>query len=487
MDKNIEKLSPATLWKHFAALCNIPHPSKHEEGVRQYIVNFAKEHGIECHVDKIGNVVLRKEATPGYENRKGIVMQGHMDMVPQKNNDKEFDFLKDAIQPYIDGEWVTADGTTLGADNGIGASAALAVFEDLKEHGLIEALFTIDEETGMTGVFELEKGHLKGDILLNLDSESEGELYVGCAGGIDVISHIPTVKELAYNGMKWYKIIVTGMKGGHSGMEIILQRGNSNKTMARLLDKAMKETGARLQSIDGGDVRNAIPREAHAVVAVPTDKAADFEKLVKKYQAVFATELAATEPTLSLTATPIAEEEEAFVMTDDSARRVVNAILATPNGVIRMSDAMEGLVETSCNLGVVKTLDDEVKFISLPRSSVDSAKDAAVAQIAAVAELAGGEAELSGGYPGWNPNMKSPIMKTMKETYKRLYGKEPEVKAIHAGLECAIIGSVYENLDMISFGPTICYPHSPDEKVNIESVGKFYDFLKETIKSAPEK
>lgn len=485
MNKNIAGLEPKTLWKHFAALCSIPHPSKHEEGVRNYIVNFAKEHGIECHVDSIGNVVLRKGATPGYENRKGIVMQGHMDMVPQKNNDKTFDFLKDAIQPYIDGEWVTADGTTLGADNGIGGAAALAVFEDLKEHGPIEALFTVDEETGMTGVFELQKGLLEGDILLNLDSESEGELYVGCAGGVDVISHIPVSREKAAGGYRWYEVKISGMKGGHSGMEIILQRGNANKPMARFLRKAVAELGVKLASIDGGDVRNAIPREGVAVVAVPESGCGRFEELVSQCGKVFASELAATEPELTFTASVCDGRND--YMTDESAKRVIAAVIASPNGVVRMSDAMEGLVETSCNLGVVKTSDSEVQFISLPRSSVDSAKEAVADQIAAVAELAGGSAELAGGYPGWNPNMNSPILHTMKELYRKLYGKEPEVKAIHAGLECAIIGSVYENLDMISFGPTIRFPHSPDEKVEIASVGKFYRFLEETIKAAPEK
>lgn len=485
MDKNIAGLEPKTLWRHFAALCSIPHPSKHEEGVRDYIVKFAKEHGIECHVDNIGNVVLRKGATPGYENRKGIVLQGHMDMVPQKNNDKVFDFLKDAIQPYIDGEWVTADGTTLGADNGIGGAAALAIFEDLKEHGPLEALFTVDEETGMTGVFELQKGLLEGDILLNLDSESEGELYVGCAGGVDVISHIPVSREKAAAGYRWYEVKISGMKGGHSGMEIILQRGNANKPMARFLHKAVAGLGVKLSSIDGGDVRNAIPREGVSVVAVPEGNCARFEELVSQCGKVFASELAATEPELTFTASVCAAGGD--YMTDESAKRVIAAVTASPNGVIRMSDAMEGLVETSCNLGVVKTLEGEVQFISLPRSSVDSAKEAVAEQIAAVAELAGGHAELAGGYPGWNPNMKSPILHTMKELYKKLYGKEPEVKAIHAGLECAIIGSVYEKLDMISFGPTIRYPHSPDEKVEIASVGKFYRFLEETIKAAPEK
>ncbi|MDE6183547.1 MAG: aminoacyl-histidine dipeptidase [Rikenellaceae bacterium] len=485
MNKNIAGLEPKTLWKHFAALCSIPHPSKHEEGVRKYIVDFAEKNGIECHVDPIGNVVLRKEATPGYEGRKGIVMQGHMDMVPQKNNDKVFDFLKDAIEPYIDGEWVTADGTTLGADNGIGAAAALSVFEEVKEHGLIEALFTVDEETGMTGVFGMKKGDLKGDILLNLDSESEGELYVGCAGGVDVISHIPVEREGVPAGHVCYKVVAGGMKGGHSGMEIILQRGNSNKVLARFVDKAMRQLGVRLVSINGGDVRNAIPREGSAVVAVDGGKSADFEKLVAECEHIFKSELAAVEPELSFKAERC--DDCGKVMTERSARAVVSAVIATPNGVIRMSDAMEGLVETSCNLGVVKTQDDEVVFISLPRSSVDTAKDAAVAQIRAVAELAGGHAETAGGYPGWNPNMSSPILATMKELYKKLYGKEPEVMAIHAGLECAIIGSVYENLDMISFGPTIRYPHSPDEKVNIESVGKFYSFLCQTIENAPAK
>lgn len=486
MNNTLNNLEPKLVWKHFLALCSLPHPSKHEEKVRNYIINFAKEHSILCHVDGVGNVILRKEATPGFENRKAIVMQGHMDMVPQKNNDKKFDFLTDPIEPMIDGEWVTANGTTLGADNGIGAAAALAIMEDNTiSHGLIEALFTVDEETGLTGAFALESNTLKGDILLNLDSEDEGELYVGCAGGVDVKVHVPFTLEAVPSDFSAFKVTIKGMKGGHSGMEIILQRGNAQKPMSRFLRHAANTIGSRLVSINGGDVRNAIPREGSAIIVIPTTNSAALKQMVAEHEAIFKAELSATEPDLSFTveeaATPTHSMDKA------SARRILNVIAATPNGVYRMSDSIKGLVETSCNLGVVKTLENKVEMISLVRSSVESSKQEVTEIIEAIAELSGSEFATVGGYPGWKPNLESPILKRAQEIYKNLYGTTPEIKAIHAGLECGIIGAKYPNMDMLSFGPTIRFPHSPDEKVNIATIEKFYKFLQEMIKNSPLK
>lgn len=485
MNNNLLSLKPELVWKHFSKICSLPHPSGHEEKIREYIVSFAKEHNIECIVDEAGNVILRKPATPGMENRKGIIMQGHMDMVPQKNSNKQFDFEKDPIAAYIDGEWVTADGTTLGADNGMGEAAALAVMEDdTIPHGPLEALFTINEESGMDGAFALKPGVLKGDILLNLDSEEEGELYVGCAGGLDVVATLPYKREAAPGGVT-YGIHVSGLKGGHSGLEIILQRANSNKLMFRFLYHALQNLGVSIVEVNGGNMRNAIPREASATVVVPADKSVEFEASVKAYEKMYKSEFSEVDEGLSFVAEKMADAST--IIDRNTAARLVNVIYACPNGVARMSDSMKGLVETSSNLGVVVTKEDVIEVVILVRSSVDSAKDSLTEQITAIFTLAGATVSTKGGYSGWKPNLNSPILKTMQKVYQELYGKVPAIMAIHAGLECGILGGTYPNLDMISFGPTLKYPHSPDEKVNIESVGKFYEFLVETIKNAPLK
>ena len=488
MNKNIAALQPEVVWKHFYQITQIPHPSHHEEQLRDYVVAFAKEHGIEHELDKTGNVLLRKPATPGLENRKGIVMQAHLDMVPQKNSDKDFDFETDPLQPYLDTDgWVKAEGTTLGADNGIGMAAMLAVMESGNlVHGPIEALFTMTEETGMDGAFGLEPGWLKGDILLNLDSEDEGELYVGCAGGLDANITMSYRMEAVNAGYKAYEINVKGLKGGHSGMEIILQRGNSNKILVRFLKLAAKRFAVRIVSIDGGGLRNAIPRESKAVVLVPAVHASEFEQAVKACETVYKSEIEAVDPDLSLTAAEC-KEVPREAMDVDAQRKLINAVYGCPNGVIRMSDSMKGLVETSTNLARVLTENGKITVTCLLRSSVDSAKEDLADAISSVFELAGADIKLEGGYSGWKPNMNSPILKSMQETYRELYGKTPEIKAIHAGLECGIIGGKYPNLDMISFGPTIRFPHSPDEKVEVASVGKFYDFLVATLKNAPVK
>ena len=478
-------LEPKGLWKHFDKICSIPHPSKHEEKIVAALVDFAKANNIEYKIDETGNLIMRKPASKGMENRKGVILQAHVDMVPQKNNDTKHDFENDPILPRIEGEWIKATGTTLGADNGIGVAAALAVLEDKDlVHGPVEALFTIDEETGMTGAFGLNAGELEGDILLNLDSETEGELYVGCAGGIDATIRFDFTKESMPASYSAFELTVKGMKGGHSGMDIILGRGNANKTLFRIL-KALEAVDVRLGNINGGSLRNAIPREAFCTIAVPTDKAQEAMNIVKELESVVKSELSAVEPDLIITMTEASSCE--FVMDTDAAKRVVRAIYACPNGVYRMSDSMENLVETSSNLAIVKTDGDQILACALLRSSVDTAKADFAEMMASVIELAGGNIEFAGGYPGWKPNMQSPILETMTSTYKKMFGRTPKVMAIHAGLECGLLGGVYKNWDMISFGPTIQNPHSPDERVNIASVKLFWEYLTETLKNVPTK
>ncbi len=486
MNKEIFKLEPQRVWKHFHSLTQIPRPSKSERAVIDFVVKFGKNLGLETMVDEVGNVIIRKPATPGMENRKGVVLQGHLDMVPQKNSDKVHDFEKDPIEAFVDGEWVTANGTTLGADNGIGVAAAMAVLEanDL-QHGPIEALFTIDEETGMTGAFGLKPGLLKGDILINMDSEDEGELYVGCAGGLDANIEFTAKIEQTPSGMVAYKLSISGLKGGHSGIDINLGRGNSIKLLFRFLYYAEKEFGLRVASIDGGSLRNAIPREAFAEVLVPASKSNDFERAVKNYESIYKAEFALTEPSLSITFVKTANLSK--VLDKETQSRVIRAFFGCPNGVIRLSDSIPGLVETSNNLARVYTDGEKVKGQCLLRSSVDSAKDALAQKMAAIFELANAKIQFTGGYPGWKPNPNSAILKVMQDVYKKKFGKIPEIKAIHAGLECGLLGGVYPSWDMISFGPTIRHPHSPDEKVHIESVQKFWAFLVETLKNIPEK
>ena len=484
MNKDFSALAPALVWKHFAAICNIPHPSHHEEKIREYVVDFAKAQGLEYTVDEANNVYVRKPATAGMENRKGIVIQAHLDMVPQKNNDKVFDFENDPIEAYIDGEWVTANGTTLGADNGIGAAAILAILEDKTlVHGPVEALFTATEETGMDGAFGLKGGLLQGEILLNLDSETEGELYVGCAGGLDANITLPYTAEAAPAGYVAYAVEVKGLKGGHSGIQIGYQRANANRELFRLLDASACDL--LLATVDGGGLRNAIPREATAVVLVAEGDVKTFEAEVAAFEKTLIAEFANIEDSISVKAAVVATPAE--VIPAEVATKLAKAVIGAPNGVVKMSVEMEGLVQTSSNLARVVSNGQAVKIQCLLRSSVNSEKHALGAAIKGVFELAGATVELTGDYDGWKPNMESPILHTMLASYESLYGVKPAVMAIHAGLECGIIGGKYEGLDMISFGPTICYPHSPDEKVEIASVGKFYSFLLHTLANAPLK
>lgn len=487
MNKNLSALEPSSVWKYFAEIANIPHPSHQEEAIREYIINFAKTHDLECLEDQANNIYIRKAATVGMESRKGVILQSHLDMVPQKNSDKEFDFTKDAIEAYIDGDWVTANGTTLGADNGIGVAAMLALLGDDKlEHGAIEALFTSSEETGMVGAFGLKGDLLKGDILLNLDSETEGELYVGCAGGLDANVTFNFAREATpASGYRAAMIDLKGLKGGHSGIQIECQRGNANKILFHFICKAQKSMEIILCSVDGGSLRNAIPRESNAVVMVKDTDYDLFTAAVSAYERQIIDELDTIEDSISMKVSACDAPANAIpaAVTDN----IVKAIIGCPDGVVKMSTAMVGLVQTSTNLARVVSDENTVKIQCLMRSSMNSEKESLGDSLSAVFELAGAEVELSGGYDGWNPNMNSPILKAMFQSYKDLYGKEPLVTGIHAGLECGIIGTNYPDLDMISFGPTICYPHSPDEKVEIASVAKFYEFLLHTLKNTPQK
>lgn len=482
----IRDLKPSVVWNNFYQLTRIPRPSKHEEKAVEYLYNFGKSHGLETIKDEVGNIIIRKEATKGMEHLKGVVLQGHIDMVPQKNADKVHDFEKDPIETIVDGDWLRADGTTLGADNGVGVAMGLAVLEsdDIK-HGPIELLVTIDEETGMTGANALKPGILKGDILINLDSETEGELYIGCAGGLDATAEIPYETQAVPEGFVPASIRISGASGGHSGMDIILCRANANKVMARALLPLLRDYGVKLAEIEGGNMRNAIPREAFAKVLVPQDKEEAVTTYIAELDSVVRSEYAATDPQLKLSIE--AAELPAEYIREEDALRCLRALLAAPEGVERMSDQMEGLVETSNNTAIVKAENGVFSVKSLMRSSVDSAKDLLAERMRAVYELAGGKVVFSGGYSGWAPNAASPILHTMKKVYADKFGKEPAVMAIHAGLECGILSGAYPHWDMVSCGPTLKSPHSPDERVNIPSVAKCWDFLLATLENIPAK
>ena len=482
MSKSIAELTPKAVWENFYKLTEMPRPSNHEEAARKSIMDWAQKNNIQAEMDEVGNILLRKPATPGMENRKGVILQGHLDMVPQKNEDKKHNFVTDPIDAYVDGEWVTADGTTLGADNGIGVAAGMAVLlaTDIP-HGPVEVLITATEETGMDGANGIRPAWVKGDILLNLDSETEGELYVGCAGGIDGKMVFNYTEEAVPAGSKAYKLAVKGLKGGHSGMDINLGRGNANKLLARYLRAVMEELHLQVASVEGGNMRNAIPREAFAVVTVPSAVVDKFQNDVAGFLVTITAELAGVESGISFTAAPV--EMPTIVMDKKSQDKFLNLIYAMPNGAIRMVADQPEIVETSTNLAIVRSNGSQIEIICLLRSSVDSAKEDLADAVIATCELAGAATKLSGSYPGWNPNFDSAILKTMKDVYQKLYNKPAVVKVIHAGLECGIFGKNYPDMDYISFGPTIEHPHSPGEKVNIPSVAHFWDYLVETLKT----
>ncbi|MBN2417551.1 aminoacyl-histidine dipeptidase [bacterium] len=486
MSDEIKKLEPKPVWNHFYSLTQIPRPSKKEAAVIDFVKKFGESLGLETIVDAVGNVIIKKPATAGMDNRKTVCLQGHLDMVPQKNSTVAHDFEKDPIDACIDGEWVTARDTTLGADNGIGVAAAMAVLESKElEHGPLEALFTVDEETGMTGAFGLKPGLLAADILINMDSEDEGELYVGCAGGEDTTITFSYEEKPVPADMKAYTLSVTGLKGGHSGLDINLGRGNAVKALNRILWNLDTAVGLELASIDGGSLRNAIPREAFAVILVNTVKSTQAVGLVNELSGIMKAELSGTEPDMH-----IGFEEAGMpdaIIESGVKKNLIRAIYGCADGVIRMSDAVEGLVETSTNLASVTSENGKIALASLQRSSVDSAKNDVCTRMRTVFELAGADVVHEGAYPGWKPDMESAILKKMQQVYSDLYGKTPEIKAIHAGLECGLLGAVYPGMDMISFGPTIRHPHSPDEKVNIATVQKFWDYLVATLKDIPVK
>ncbi|MFH6952778.1 aminoacyl-histidine dipeptidase [Pseudoalteromonas sp. XMcav1-K] len=480
----LSQLSPQPLWQIFEKICSIPHPSKHEQKISAWIQQFATELGLDVKEDKVGNLIIKKPATIGMENRKGVILQAHMDMVPQKNNDKEHDFINDPIEAYVDGDWVTANGTTLGADNGIGLSASLAVLasKDIK-HGPLEVLVTIDEEAGMTGAFGLEAGWLEGDILLNTDSEDEGEVYMGCAGGIDVNIELPIEWEATDTTKSAVNVSLNGLKGGHSGVDIHLGRANANKLLVRTL--SLLDIDFAIANLQGGSLRNAIPREAEVTLVIDGQDKDTLANALKDINSLFLAELSKVEPNilLSVADAPLPEKQLAKV----SQSAVINSINGCVNGVIRMSDTIDGIVETSTNLGVVLTNENAVSVKCLVRSLIDSARTNTQNMIASTFALAGASVTFTGAYPGWEPKDDSEIKDILRETYQGMFGTLPKIMVIHAGLECGLFKDAYPHWDMVSFGPTIRFPHSPDEKVKIDTVEPFFNLLVEVLGNIPNK
>lgn len=482
----LAKLSPQPLWDIFATICSIPHPSYHEEALAAHIVDWSKQKGFHVERDDVGNILIRKPATPGYENRKAVVLQAHLDMVPQKNNDTVHDFKTDPIRPYVNGEWVTAEGTTLGADNGIGLASALAVLaDDTVEHGPMEVLLTMTEEAGMEGAFGLKAGWLQAEILINTDSEEEGEIYMGCAGGVDFTTTFDLAREALPQGYQTFTLTLKGLKGGHSGGDVHLGLGNANKLLARFLAGHAEDLNLKLLEFKGGTVRNAIPREAHAIISVPTDKVADLTALRARYENILKNELSVVEPNLMLLLDETQSDLKA--LSDDCQQRFVFFLNAAPNGVIRMSDVAKGVVETSLNEGVVRMTDDKAEVIFLVRSLIDSGKNYVVNMLTSISKLAKAQYRAEGSYPGWQPDADSAVMHLVSETYNKLFGKIPNVMVIHAGLECGLFKKPYPDMDMVSIGPTIRGAHSPDERVHIASVGEYWKLLTAVLKAIPVK
>jgi len=482
MSKEIRELEPKGLWNKFSDLNSVPRPSKKEEKVRQFMVDFGKNLNLETLVDNVGNVIIKKPASKGMENRIPIVMQSHLDMVCQKNNDTDFDFDTQGIVMYIDGDWVKAKGTTLGADNGIGVASIMAILESNEiAHPQIDALFTIDEETGMTGALGLEGGMLEGKILLNLDTEDDDELGIGCAGGVDITAKRKYKEVEPAKDAKGYKITVRGLKGGHSGMDIHLGRGNANKMMNRLLFNLP----ICIATIQGGSLRNAIPRESVATIAVPKDKQQvfddTFDVLVKTIKEEFVTE----EPNLEVALESINKPKK--VMDKKAQEQLLRAVYAAWNGVYRMSPDVPELVETSNNVARVVVAGGKIKIDNLTRSSVESTKWDLADTLLSTYEAGKFKVKMSGSYPGWKPNPDSKILSLMEDLYHKMYNTKPNVMACHAGLECGILGTNYPEMDMISFGPNIRGAHSPDERVSISSVQKYWPYLLETLKEIPKK
>lgn len=478
----IANLEPKLVWEQFDAITRVPRPSKKEGKIREYLVAFAREHGIECRTDKIGNVVMRKPATAGYEEHPTVILQSHMDMVCEKNSDVEFDFEHDAIRTRIDGGWVKAEGTTLGADCGIGMAAALAaLLDDTIAHPALEALFTVDEETGLTGAFELGEGMLTGKYLINLDSEDEGELFIGCAGGIDTIATFHYTNEPAPKNFVFFRVDVSDLLGGHSGDDIDKGRVNSNKTVARLLWDGMQSFGLRLSYFSGGNLRNAIPREAYAIFGVPKEFENDFRQRYRLFAADLENEFKLREPNFRITLNEMPQVDT--VIDSRTQFGLIYSLVGVPNGVVAMSFAVPGLVETSTNLASVKFEgENAIVVTSSQRSSVESAKTYVMQMVESVFSLAGADVAHSDGYPGWAPNPDSHLLAVTADSYRDLFHTEPKVRAIHAGLECGLFLEKYPELDMVSFGPTLRGVHSPDERLEIATVPKFWELLVEVLK-----
>lgn len=482
---NIRNLKPESIWNHFADLNAIPRPSKKEDKIIKFIKNFGASLKLETIEDKCGNVIIKKSATPGFENRKKVVLQSHLDMVCQKNNDVEFDFETQGIKMTYEGDWVHALGTTLGADNGIGVAAIMSVLSSNEiEHPAIEALFTIDEETGMTGAFELGEGLLTGDILLNLDTEEDDEIDIGCAGGIDVTARAKYEEKEIDKNFLTYEIKLSGLHGGHSGMEIHKGLGNSNKLLNRFLYDFL-DLDIRLVSFDGGGLRNAIPREAHAVFSISQDKKDQLENRFEILYSKIKLEFNSIDSNLTCNLTSI--DKATIGLSNEDSKKFISSLQAAHNGVLRMSPDIEGLVEASNNIARVQVENGKAEIQCLTRSSVESSKIWVASSVKAAFELAGMKVELSGSYPGWKPNPSSEILSIVEKIYEKEHGEKPSVQACHAGLECGIIGEKYPNLDMISFGPTIKGAHSPKEKVSISSVQKFWNYLLLILKDIPVK
>ncbi len=481
----IKDLQPQVVFSIFDEITKVPRPSKKEEKIRQYLLDFAKKHGLAVKTDKVGNVVMSKPATPGHENAPTVIMQGHMDMVCE-SNDKHFDFENSPIPVEIDGDWVRTKGTTLGADNGIGMAASLAALTDDRfEHGPLEALFTVDEETGMTGANNLGEDMISGSILLNLDSEDDAEIFVGCAGGVDTQAFFTYKRSFAPKDFLYFKINIEGLNGGHSGGDIHLGRANANKLLARFLFNLSTKHDVVVSEIDGGNLRNAIPRASHAVIGVHTSKKEVVRAMLNNYIADLENEYKCLEPNLKVTMESVDTPD--FTIDEATSLNLIRAIYSAPHGVISMSRELEGLVETSTNLASVKMMaDNKIVVTTSQRSSVESRKWDIANQVEALFLLAGAEVTHGEGYPGWEPNMESPIMKITRDAYKELFDVTPAIKAIHAGLECGLFLTKYPHLDMVSFGPTLRDVHSPSERMYIPAVERFWAHLKRTLEKVAE-
>ncbi|MCK9205266.1 MAG: aminoacyl-histidine dipeptidase [Bacteroidales bacterium] len=484
MNENLQQLQPTRLWHYFQEICKIPRPSKNEEKIAAWLVAFAKSHNL-CHeVDATGNVIIRKPAMKGYENRKGVILQSHMDMVCEKNINTVYDFMHDPITPWIDGSWVKATGTTLGADDGIGIAASLAILEaDDIPHGPLEVLFTVDEETGLTGAFGLKPDQLQGRILINLDSEDEGQLFIGCAGGKDTVATLTLEWIPVPDGHKAFKVSLTGLKGGHSGDDINKGLGNAVKLMNRFLWNAQHSYELALADFSAGNLRNAIAREAFAWFTIPSENIPGMMKYAKEYGQEIVEELHITEPGISFSIEPADLPDQ--VLDDAFQTDLLDALYACPHGVIAMSREIPGFVETSTNLASVRMNDGKAVITTSQRSSVESSKKDVADMVACVFYLIDSEVEQSQGYPGWKPNPDSDILRITVDSYRRLFHQEPEVLAIHAGLECGLVGAIYPGMDMVSFGPTIKGAHSPDERLDIQSTVKFWDLTLDVLKNIP--